>query len=73
MKEIIDKIKAMDKAELNEAVEKAKKLAETPEGKDFIRRIKEGKKTPEQEKAIKEIGNDPMISKLIFDILNGKG
>lgn len=73
MKEIIDKLKSMDKAELDAAMQKAKKFAQTPQGQEFVQKLKDGKGTPQQEKAMKELGKDPNIAKLIFDILNGKG
>lgn len=73
MKEIIDKLKSMDKAELDAAMQKAKKFAQTPQGQELVQKLKDGKGTPQQEKAMKELGKDPNIAKLIFDILNGKG
>lgn len=73
MKEIIDKLKSMDKAELDAVMQKAKNFAQTPQGQEFVQKLKDGKGTPQQEKAMKELGKDPNIAKLIFDILNGKG
>ena len=73
MKEIIDKLKSMDKAELDAAMQKAKKFAQTPQGQELVQKLKDGKGTPQHEKAMKELGKDPNIAKLIFDILNGKG
>lgn len=73
MKEIIDKLKSMNKEELGDALQKAKSFAQTPEGQEFVQKIKDGKGTPQQEKAMRELGKDPSIAKLIFDILNGKG
>lgn len=73
MKDIIDKIKSMDKKELEDAVAKAKKFAQTQKGQELVQKIKDGNAIPNQEKAMKELGKDPAIAKLIFDILNGKG
>ena len=73
MNEIIDKLKSMDKAELGAVIKKAQDFSQTPEGQELVKNLKEGKGTPQQEKAMKELGKDPSIAKLIFDILNGKG
>ena len=36
MKEILDKLKGMDKKQLSEAVKQAKAYADTPQGKELV-------------------------------------
>ena len=73
MNDIINKIKSMDKKELNLAMEKAKEFAKTPQGKELMQQLKDGNGTSQQKERMNELKKDESIAKLIFDILNGKG
>lgn len=77
MKDIIDKLKAMDKKELGEAVKKAKEFAATSRGQELIEKIKSdggmkelGIDGEKQKNIKKELEKNPHIAKIIFDILN---
>lgn len=74
MKDIIEKLKGMDKKELNEAVKQAKAFAETPRGKELVEKIKSGNKdikNGQYAEIMKEIDKNPDIAKAIFNILKG--
>ena len=80
MQDIIEKLKSMDKGELNNAVKKAKEFVKTPEGQALAQKIKNGEGLSslglgkeEQDNIKKELGQNPGIAKTILDILNGKG
>lgn len=80
MKDIIDKLKSMDKEQLDEAVKKAKEFARTPQGQELVQKIKNGDgmqnlgiDKEKQNNIKKELEKNPHIAKTIFDILNGKG
>ncbi len=80
MQDIIEKLKSMDKAQLDDAVKKAKEFVATPEGQEFAQKIKNGEGlsemgigTQQQNNIKKELSKNPSIAKMIFDILNGKG
>lgn len=79
MKDIIEKLKSMDKAELSEAVKKAKAFAATDEGRELVEKIKKGEGAQQlgidgkqQKEIMKDLNANSSIAKLIFDILNGK-
>lgn len=79
MKEIIEKIKAMDKEELDKAVRQAREFAKTPKGKELAEKIKSGEAMKnagideaQQKNIMKELGKNPSIAQTIFDILNEK-
>ena len=63
----------MDKKQLSEAVKQAKAYAETPQGKELVEKIKNGEGGIDSSKEdIKtQLGKNPEIAKLIFDILKG--
>lgn len=80
MQDIIEKLKSMDKAQLDDAVKRAKDFVSTPEGQALAQKIKNGEGLSElgigaqqQNNIKKELGKNPGIAKTIFDILNGKG
>ncbi|MBR2885201.1 MAG: hypothetical protein IKB93_10460 [Clostridia bacterium] len=80
MQDIIEKLKAMDKRELDAMVKKAKNFVATPEGQALAQKIKNGEGLSEiglgaeqQNNIKKELSQNPSIAKTIFDILNGKG
>ena len=74
MKDILEKLRGMDKKQLSEAVKQAKAYAETPQGKELVEKIKngEGGIDPSSKEDIKnQLGKNPEIAKLIFDLLKG--
>lgn len=74
MKDIIEKLKGMDKKELGEAVKQAKAFVDTPQGKELIGNIKSGNmdvKNSQYAEIMKEIDKNPDIAKAIFNILKG--
>lgn len=74
MKDIIEKLKGMDKKELSEAVKQAKAFADTPQGKELMGKIKSGNmdvKNSQYTEIMKEIDKNPDIAKAIFNILKG--
>ena len=74
MKEILDKLKGMDKKQLSEAVKQAKAYADTPQGKEIVEKIKKGQTGIPESKQLeikKKLEENPDISKAIFDILKG--
>lgn len=80
MQDIIEKLKSMDKGELDNAVKKAKEFVKTPEGQALTQKIKNGEGLSslglgkeEQDNIKKELSQNPGIAKTILDILNGKG
>ena len=80
MQDIIEKLKSMDKRELDSAVKKAKEFVNTPEGQAFAQKIKNGEGLSQmgigkaqQDNIKKELSQNPGLAKTIFDILNGKG
>ncbi|MBE7054924.1 MAG: hypothetical protein E7392_02280 [Ruminococcaceae bacterium] len=80
MKDILEKLKSMNKAELNEAVKQAKDFAATDAGKELVEKIKKGEgiqqlgiDSAKQKEMMQELNSNSSIAKLIFDVLNGKG
>lgn len=80
MKDIIEKLKSMDKEQLDAAVKKAQSFIKTPEGQEIVQKIKSNESFEEmgidnekKNNIVKELGKNPHIAKTIFDILNGKG
>lgn len=74
MKDIIEKLKGLDKKELGEAVKQAKAFADTPQGKEIMEKIKSGNtdvKNSQYAEIMKEIDKNPDIAKAIFNILKG--
>ncbi len=74
MKDIIDKLKGMDKKELGEAINQAKAFARTPEGKELVEKVKSGNidvKNSQYAEIMKEVEKNPDIAKAIFNILKG--
>ena len=69
MNDFFEKLKGMDKKQLEEAIRQAKAFAATDEGKAFVEKVKQG--GAEQENVKKQLGKNPEIAKLIFDILKG--
>ena len=74
MKDILEKLKTMDKSQLKNAVKQAKAFASTPEGKDFVEKVKSsgGAESMQKDDIMKEIGKNPEIAKMISDIFNAK-
>lgn len=74
MKEILEKIKGMDKKQLSDAIKQAKEFAATPQGKELVEKIKKGEtginKTQHAE-IMEQINKNPDIAKAVFDILKG--
>jgi len=80
VKDILEKLKSMNKAELNEAVKQAKDFAATDAGKELVEKIKKGEgiqqlgiDSAKQKEMMQELNSNSSIAKLIFDVLNGKG
>jgi high-affinity K+ transport system ATPase subunit B len=74
MKDFLDKLKGMDKKQLAEAMQQAKAFAATPEGKEFVEKVKKGEAgidKAQQENLAKQLSKNPDIAKTIFDILKG--
>lgn len=73
MKDIIEKLKGMDKKELGKAIKQAKEYMKTDEGKALAEKIKNGEAISEAQRneMMKEIGKNPDISKTISDFLKG--
>lgn len=72
MKDILEKLKNMDKKELSEAINKAKAFAETPKGKELVAEIKNsGLKKTQHAEIMEKLEKNPDIAKAIFDILKG--
>ncbi len=74
MKDIIEKLRGMDKKELNEAVKQAKAFADTPQGRELVGKLKSGNmdiKNSQYAEIMKEIDKNPDIAKAIFNILKG--
>ena len=74
MKDIIEKLKGMDKKELGEAIREAKAFAQTPEGKELVQKVKNGnidEKNSQYAEIMKEVEKNPDIAKAIFNILKG--
>ena len=69
MNDFFEKLRGMDKKQLEEAVKQAKAFVKTDEGKAFVEKVKQG--GSEQDNIKKELGKNPEIAKLIFDILKG--
>ena len=63
MKEILDKLKGMDKKQLSEAVKQAKAYADTPQGKELVEKIKKGQNIIT---AFIKKWNDLMFSSMIY-------
>ena len=80
MKDILEKLKSMNKTELNEAVKQAKDFVATDAGKELVEKIKKGEgiqqlgiDSAKQKEMMQELNSNSSIAKLIFDVLNGKG
>lgn len=80
MKDIIEKLKSMDKAQIDAAVKQAKEFVKTREGQQLVQKIKNGEGMQDlgidrekQNNIKKELEKNPHIAQTIFDILNGKG
>ncbi len=73
MKDILDKLKGMDKKELSDAVKQAKAFIKTDEGKALAEKIKSGEGIPktQHQEIMNEINKNPDIAKTIFNILKG--
>lgn len=74
MKDILEKIKGMDKKQLGEAVKQAQAFAATPQGKAFVEKIKNGEAgidKAQQDDIMKQLSKNPDIAKAISDILKG--
>ena len=74
MKDIIEKLKGMDKKELGQAINQAKAFAQTPEGKELVQKVKNGNidtKNSQYAEIMKEVEKNPDIAKAIFNILKG--
>lgn len=74
MKDILEKLKGMDKGELSAAIKKAQEFAKTNEGKELIEKIKKGEAgidTATQENLKKKLEGNPDVAKMISDILKG--
>ena len=69
MKDFLDKLKGMDKKQLAEAMQQAKAFAATPEGKEFVEKVKKGEAgidKAQQENLAKQLSKNPDIAKTIF-------
>ena len=74
MKDILDKLKGMDKKELKEAIKQAKAFIETDEGKALAEKIKNGDKAApksQYSEIMEEVNKNPEIAQAIFNILKG--
>ena len=73
MKDILDKLKGMDKKELKEAIKQAKAFIETDEGKALAEKIKNNDTTvkPQYSEIMEEVNKNPEIAQAIFNILKG--
>ena len=73
MKDIIEKLKGMDKKELGKAIKQAKEYMKTDEGKALAEKIKKGEGLSKTQHAqiMEEISKNPDISKTISDFLKG--
>ena len=73
MKDILDKLKEMDKKELKEAINKAKTFIETDEGKALAEKIKNGDTATKSQygEIMEQVNKNPEIAKAIFNILKG--
>ena len=72
--DIFEKLKAIDKRELSQAVKKAQEFAKTDEGRAMIEKIKKGEggiDKEAQEKLLQELGKNPDIAKKLSDLLKG--
>ena len=74
MKDIFEKLKNMDKAQLKNALKQAKAFAATPEGKDFVEKVKSSGSAGglQKENVMEEIGKNPDLAKMISEIFNAK-
>lgn len=72
MKDILDKLKGMDKNQLEDMVKQAKVFAETPKGKELVAEIKSsGLKKTQHAEIMEKLEKNPDVAKAIFDILKG--
>lgn len=73
MKEIIEKLKGIDKKELGKAIKEAKAYMNTDEGKAFAEKIKNGEAISDAQKSslAKELSKNPDIAKTIAELLKG--
>lgn len=72
MKDIMEKLKSMDKKELSAAVKKAQEFAKTEEGKELVEKIKKGEAgidAATQENLKKKLEASPDVAKMISDLL----
>lgn len=80
MKDIINMLNKIDKKELGEAIKKAQEYSKTQDGQKLIEKLKKGEaidgipvSSEEQNKLISQLSKNPAATKMIADILNGKG
>lgn len=75
MKDIIEQIKKMDKAQLKDAVKQARAFVKTKEGKELVEKIKSpsGENAIQKDNIMKELGKNPEVAKMISDIFNAEG
>ncbi len=75
MKDIIEQIKKMDKAQLKDAVKQARAFVKTQEGKELVEKIKSpnGEESIQKDNIMKELGKNPELAKMISDIFNAEG
>ena len=74
MKDILEKLKGMDKKELSSAIKKAQEFAKTDEGKEFVEKIRKGEAgidNATQENLKKKLESNPDVVKMISDLLKG--
>ncbi len=69
-----DILKGMDKSQLEDAVKKAKKFAQTEKGKELIATLHAGGGVEglDKDKIMAVLNKNPDIAKKVSDILNGK-
>ena len=79
MQDILTMLKSMNPAELNDAVNKAKAFANTPEGKQMLDKLKKGQPieglpvtTKEQNQIISQLSKNPQIAKQMAAMLGKK-
>jgi len=73
VKDILEKLKNMDKKELSEAVKQAQAFIKTEEGRALAEKIKSGDTIPKSQYAdiMNEVNKNPDIAKAIYNILKG--
>lgn len=73
MRDIIEKLKGIDKKELSKAIKEAKAYMKTDEGKALAEKIKSGEAIPEAQRdaIVNGLGKNPDIAKTISELLKG--